>query len=131
DVFARVLSVWGRLWAAELVRYTARLLPRGRSQMNQLEESNREAASGVIAARRRWLEASDHASRLASELFQLGDGYGDPDARAADEHRLQSARHEAERLFREYHDLDRRELEITMLKLQRSQQQATWASFVV
>lgn len=102
------------------------------NEMNQLEKSNREGASGsVVTARKQWLEASDYASQLASELFQPGSGYGDPDARAADEHRLQSARHEAERLFREYHDLERRELELMMLKLQRSQQRATWASFVV
>ena len=101
-------------------------------EMNQLEKSQRKGAvDSVVSARRRWLEASDYASQLASELFQPGSGYGDPDARAADEHRLQSARHEAERLFREYHDLDRRDLELMMLKLQRSQQRATWASFIV
>ena len=105
---------------------------KGMIEMNQLQKSDRKGASDtVVSARRRWLEASDYASQLASELFQPGGGYGDPDARAADEHRLQSARHEAERLFREYHDLDRRDLELMMLKLQRSQQRATWASFVV
>ncbi|MBX3178323.1 MAG: hypothetical protein KF886_13260, partial [Candidatus Hydrogenedentes bacterium] len=71
------------------------------------------------------------ASNLASELFQLGSGYGDPDARAQDELRLESARLDAERLFREYHDLDRREMELKMLDLQRSQRLATWASFSV
>jgi hypothetical protein len=44
---------------------------------------------------------------------------------------LQSARHDAERLFREYYDLDRRDTEIKMLALQRSQRLATWASFAV
>jgi hypothetical protein len=87
--------------------------------------------SEVEAARARWLEATEAASRLAAELFQPGSGYGDPDARSADEHRLQSARLEAERFFREYHDLDRRDLELKMLALQRSQQLATWASFAV
>lgn len=87
--------------------------------------------SDVEFARLRWLDASDAASRLAAELFQPGDGYGDPNARAADEHRLESARLEAERLFREYHDLDRRELERKMVELQRSQRSATWASFAV
>ena len=81
--------------------------------------------------RARWLEASEAASKLAAELFQPGSGYGDPEARAADEHRLQSARLDAERLFREYHDLDRRDMEIKMLDLQRSQRLATWASFAV
>ena len=85
----------------------------------------------ITAARARWLEASQRASQLAAELFQPGSGYGDPDARQADEHRLQSAREDAERLFREYHDMDRRWLEFEMLQLQRSQRLATWASFAV
>ena len=87
--------------------------------------------SGVEAARARWLEASQAASKLAAELFQPGSGYGDPNARAADEHRLESVRLDAERLFREYHDLDRRDIELKMLELQRSQRLATWASFAV
>ena len=95
--------------------------------MNQ----TRETTSDVEAVRARWLEASEAASKLAAELFQPGSGYGDPEARAADEHRLQSARLDAERLFREYHDLDRRDMEIKMLDLQRSQRLATWASFAV
>ncbi|WP_447971017.1 hypothetical protein [Nitrospira sp. M1] len=90
-----------------------------------------ECGSTVEAARVKWLTASSAASKLAVELFQPGSGYGDPDARAADEHRLQSARLDAERLFREYNDLDRREMEIKMLALQRSQRLATWASFAV
>lgn len=94
--------------------------------MKQAAES-----SGVEAARSRWLQASQAASKLAAELFQPGSGYGDPDARAADEHRLESARIDAERLFREYHELDRRDMELKMLELQRSQRLATWASFAV
>ena len=85
----------------------------------------------VAAARSRWLTASESASNLAAELFQSGSGYGDPDARKADEHRLQSAKDEVERLFREYHDLDRRQIESEMLELQRSQRLATWASFAI
>ena len=85
----------------------------------------------VQAARARWLSASESASQLAAELFQPGSGYGDPQARAADEHRLQSARHDAELFFQEYHDLDRRDIELKMLELQRSQRLATWASFAV
>ena len=87
--------------------------------------------SGVEAARARWLQASQAASKLAAELFQPGSGYGDPNARAADEHRLESERLDAERLFREYYDLDRRDMELKMLALQRSQRLATWASFAV
>jgi len=82
-------------------------------------------------ARKKWVAASEYASKLANELFQPGSGYGDPEARANDEHRLQSAREEAERLFRGYHDLDRKEIEVKMLKLQKSQHLATWASFAV
>ncbi len=85
----------------------------------------------VVAARNRWVRASEQASKLAAELFQPGSGYGDPDAQRADEHRLLSAREEAERLFREYHDLDKRRIESEMLELQRSQRLATWASFAV
>ena len=85
----------------------------------------------IEAARSRWIEASEGASQLAADLFQPGSGYGDPEARSQDEHRLQSARNKAERLFREYHDLDRRDMEARMLELQRSQRLATWASFVV
>ena len=91
----------------------------------------KEFNDNVEAARDRWLEASERASQLATELFQPGSGYGNPDARVADEHRLQSARHDAERLFREYHDIDRRDVELKMLELQRSQRMATWASFAV
>ena len=82
-------------------------------------------------ARTRWLEASARASNLGCELFQPGSGYGDPEARMQDEHKLQSARLEAERLFREYNDLERRTLESKMVMLQRSQRLATWASFAV
>jgi hypothetical protein len=82
-------------------------------------------------ARSRWLLASAHASKLSSELFQPGSGYGDPDAREADLHRLQSAKDDAERLFREYQDLDKTRIENEMLALQRSQSLATWASFSV
>lgn len=90
-----------------------------------------EKHNEVEEARLRWLKASESASQIASELFQPGSGYGDPEARQQDEHRLQSARHEAERLFREYHDLDRKDMDAKMLELQRSQRLATWASFAV
>jgi hypothetical protein len=90
-----------------------------------------DSNDGVEAARARWLSASERASQLAAELFQPGSGYGDPDARTADEHCLQSARHDAERFFREYHDLDRRDMELKLLRVQRSQRLATWASFAV
>ena len=88
-------------------------------------------ANDVEAAREKWLAASEQASQLASELFQPGSGYGDPDARATDEHRLQNAMHNADRLFQEYHDLDKRDMELKMLELQRSQRLGTWASFAV
>lgn len=92
---------------------------------------NPKNSNDVEAARARWLVASERAAQLAAELFQPGSGYGDPEARANDEHLLQSARHDAERFFKEYHDLDRRDIELKMLNLQRSQRSATWASFTV
>lgn len=92
---------------------------------------SKEIHHTIEQARSRWLEASERASQLASDLFQPGNGYGDPDARAADEHCLQSAKHDADRLFQEYSDLDRREMEFKLLVLQRSQRLATWASFAV
>lgn len=79
----------------------------------------------------RWLAASERASKLSSELFQPGSGYGDPDARDADIHRLQSAKDEAERLFREYQDLEKSRIDDELIRLQRSQHLATWASFAV
>ena len=90
-----------------------------------------ESKNDVETARTRWLSASERATQLASELFQPGSGHGDPQAQLADEHRLQSARNDAECFFREYHDLDRRDIECKMLELQRSQRLATWASFAV
>lgn len=68
---------------------------------------------------------------LSGELFQPGSGYGDPGALLQDQHRLESARREAERLFREYHELDRRLIDDQMLRLQRSQRTAAWCSVAV
>ena len=85
----------------------------------------------VAQAKERWQTASEKASKLASGLFQPGSGYGDLEARLADEHKLQTAKEEAERLYREYNDLDRSLIDEEMLALQRSQKRATWASFVV
>ena len=82
-------------------------------------------------ARSRWLAASDHASKLSAELFQPGSGYGDPNAKEADLHRLQTAKEESERLFRQYQDIERSRIQDEMLALQRSQRLATWASFAV
>ena len=94
-------------------------------------EKPQNRKSEVEAARTKWLSASELATKLAYELFRPGSGYGDPEAKAADEHRLNSARHEAERLFLEYQDIDKRETEKKMLSLQKSQHLATWASFTV
>jgi hypothetical protein len=85
----------------------------------------------VVVSRTKWLEASAKASSLASEVFNEDRHYGDQQARLEDEGRVQSARLEAERLFREYSDLERRDLESKMVALQRSQRLATWASFTV
>jgi len=100
--------------------------------MSNIRPNSPDAEGASVAeARARWLAASEDASRVAGELFQPGSGYGCPDAKEADIHRLESARAEAERLFREYHDLDRQKIELEMLELQRSQRLATWASFSV
>lgn len=87
--------------------------------------------SAVSEAKQRWHDASIKASKLAATLFQPGSGYGDPDAQLNDEHKLQTAKEEAERLYREYNDLDRSLIDEEMISLQRSQKYATWASFVV
>lgn len=85
----------------------------------------------VKVAHQRWWAASNRASVLAEELFQAGSGYGDPEARHQDEHRLHTARHEADRMFREYSDIAQRDTEAKLLQLQQSQRLATWASFAV
>lgn len=88
-------------------------------------------STNVESARTKWIKASDAASKLHTELFQTGSGYGSPDERAAGEHKLASSRLEAERLLREYYDIDRRFMNREMLKLKRSQTLATWASFTI
>lgn len=90
-----------------------------------------EAFEKASAARVRWLDASDSATNLGKSLFQPGSGYGDPEAKQQDEHKLQLARLESERLFREYNDLDRKVFEAQTLAIQRSQKKATWAAFSV
>ena len=95
--------------------------------MRQSEKHN----GTIDEARSEWLKARERAAELANKLFQPDSGYGDPEARASDEHLLQSARHDAENLYREYNDIERRKIELKMLDLQRSQRLATWASFVV
>ncbi len=99
--------------------------------MKESEQNFLKKNDTVAEARSRWLAASENASHLTAKLFQPGSGYGDPDASRADEHQLQTAKDEAERLFREYYDIDKRHIESEMLKLQRSQRLATWASFFV
>ncbi len=85
----------------------------------------------VDQARNRWIAASDQASAIAAVLFTPGSGYGCPEAEMQDMHRLETARNEAERMFREYKDLESQHTQRQMFQLQRSQQLATWASFSV
>ncbi len=100
--------------------------------MSQTQLITRKTEHAAVSdARSRWIDASARASNLAAELFQPGSGYGDPDAREQDVHRLETAKAEAERFFREYDDLYRQHIESEMLQLQRSQRLATWASFAV
>ena len=90
-----------------------------------------KSKDSIEIARNKWHDASEKVSQMASQLFQPNSGYGDPDARLADEHRLCSAKEEAERLYREYNDLHRNRIDDELIKLQRSQKMATWASFSV
>jgi hypothetical protein len=94
-------------------------------------QSNSQCSTSLAVdkARVKWVSASEAASKLATELFRRG--YGAPEALMEAKHHLQTARHEAERLFREYYDLSRQETEQKMLGLQKSQKLATWASFAV
>lgn len=98
----------------------------------RMKQRLQEAMVDSIAdARAKWLEASAKASALAAELLQPGGGYGVPEARPNDKHRLQTARLNAEWLHREYSDLEHRHLDSKMVKLQQSQRLATWSSFAV
>jgi len=100
--------------------------------MSQIEESSRKQDAGSVEdARTRWLEASERASRLSAQLFEPGTFGGGAIALEEIVHGAETARAEAERLFRDYHDLDRQRIESEMLELQRSQRLATWASFTV
>ncbi len=89
------------------------------------------ALTDAEEARCRWLAASDRAGVLAADMYRPGTGYGCPEAEQEDKHQLETARAEAERFFREYQDLERRDTQRQMQRLQRSQQLATWASFCV
>lgn len=88
-------------------------------------------AKDVDEARARWIAASRRASELSAELFQPGSGYGHPDALAADQHKLQSFKDEADRLFQDYEALARRLNDEKTYSLQRSQTLSSWASFSV
>ena len=90
-----------------------------------------EGYDDVERSRARWINASKGASELASALFQPGSGYGDRDAQLQDEHRLNSARTEAERAYREYADLALSYVNKQMVELQASQRKAAWLSLLV
>lgn len=92
---------------------------------------NKGMVKNVEAARVRWLEASENASKLSLEMYQPGSGYGDPQAEAGDKYRVEAARADAQRLMQEYHDIDRQLNEQRISDLQKSQTLATWASFAV
>jgi hypothetical protein len=92
---------------------------------------NKEMVKNVEAARVRWIESSENASKLALEVYQPGSGYGDPQAEAGDKYRVEAARADAQRLMQEYHDIDRQLNEQRISDLQSSQTLATWASFTV
>lgn len=75
----------------------------------------------VGVARSRWLIALANASKLSGEMYAPGTGYGDPDALAAAQHRLQEAKDEAQRLFCDWQDQ-------RVAKLQRSQTVTAWTA---
>lgn len=88
-------------------------------------------AADFSHARRRWIEAREIALKLSEDMFSVGSGFGDPDAREAARHQVETATREIEWRHQELLDLERRDLEARMLRLQRSQTLATWASFAV
>ena len=90
-----------------------------------------ELEEQVQQARKEYHDSYERAASMALELCQPGDGYGNPEARLQDEHKLNSARFEADRLFRHYEALDRQLTGNKMLALQSSQKLATWASFAI
>jgi hypothetical protein len=77
-------------------------------------------AEAIEHARSRWTAACEKASAMAKARVDAGVGNS-----------LELARIEAERLFLDYQDIERRRTQEEMLQLQRSQQLATWASFSV
>lgn len=77
-------------------------------------------AEAIEQARIRWTAACEKASALVQVKIDAG--------RATN---LELARIEADHLFLEYLDIERRRTQEEMLQLQRSQQLATWASFAV
>jgi len=82
-------------------------------------------------AREKWFLAKESAVKFAASIHQTGSGYGDPEARLNDDHQLQTLRYEAERLFIEYQEICSQETNKKLIKLQKSQSIATWASFAV
>ncbi|MCG6478126.1 hypothetical protein K6U43_00565 [Vibrio parahaemolyticus] len=90
-----------------------------------------ELEKDVTSARENWINASSRAAQMAEDMYQPGSGYGDPQAEIQDRYRVETAKNEAHRLMLEYHDLDRRLMDIKINQLQKSQTIATWASFTV
>jgi len=81
-------------------------------------------------AYQRWLAAEEEVEQLLKQ-FLPGSGFGHPAAESGARTSLESAHRLAERSRATYNEAVRRGSEVTMLKLQKSQHLATWASFVV
>lgn len=94
--------------------------------------ANSVTSDDVQRAKQLWYDASAKVAEVENSLPGPGDGYGDGgQSQRSHEQRLASARRQAEERFREYDALSRRHTEAEMLRLQRSQSLATWASFAV
>ena len=46
--------------------------------MSESRTTRESEADSIAAARSRWLVSSEQASKLSADLFQPGNGYGDP-----------------------------------------------------
>lgn len=82
-------------------------------------------------ARNDWMKAVEQAGEIGSELFQPGSGYGDPEAKEQDLHRLNEARLHADRMYKVYLDIDRAASEAQAKRMQKSQRLLAIASFVL
>ncbi len=77
-------------------------------------------AQTALPAEREWLNARAVLSEIQDQIFSNGSGYGDPAARQADMHRLDCARQDEERTFRNYQHQQTLSHERQLLNMQRA-----------